>query len=76
VNGGIRWHNHHNHWVNVSHVLGGEYIAFDEVDDSLWTVHVGGLLLGRFHERLLKIEDANGDLARTRRRAAPALPIP
>jgi transposase InsO family protein len=25
-NGGIRWHNH---WVNVSHVLGEEYIAFE-----------------------------------------------
>lgn len=73
VNGGIRWHNH---WVNVSHVLGGEYIAFDEVDDGLWTVHFGGLLLGRFHERLLRIEDAHGDLARTRRRSAPVLPTP
>jgi putative transposase len=72
-NGGIRWHNH---WVNVSHVLDGEYIAFDEVDDGLWTVHFGGLLLGRFHERLLRIEDANGDLARTRRRSAPVLSDP
>jgi putative transposase len=73
LNGGIRWHNH---WVNVSHVLGGEYIAFDEIDDGLWTVHFGALLLGRFHERLLRIEDANGDLARTRRRSAPVLPPP
>jgi len=72
-NGGIRWHNH---WVNVSHVLDGEYIAFDEIDDGLWTVHFGGLLLGRFHERLLRIEDASGDLARTRRRSAPALAKP
>lgn len=72
-NGGIRWHNH---WVNVSHVLDGEYVAFDEVDDGLWTVHFGGLLLGRFHERLLRIEDAHGDLARTRRRSAPALSNP
>jgi hypothetical protein len=71
VNGGIRWHNQ---WVNVSHVLGGEYIAFDEIDDGLWTVHFRGLLLGRFHERLLRIEDANGDLARTRRRSAPVIP--
>ena len=72
-NGGIRWHNN---WVNVSHVLGGEYVAFDEVDDGLWTVHFGQLLLGRFHERLLRIEDANGDLARNRRRSAPRLPPP
>lgn len=72
-NGGIRWHNH---WVNVSHVLAEEYVAFDEIDDGLWTIHFGRLLLGHFHERLLKIEDINGDLARTRRRSAPARPIP
>ena len=73
VNGGVRWHNH---WVNVSHVLGEEYIAFDEIDDGLWNVYFGAVLLGRFHERLLRIEDANGDLARTRRRSAPVLPPP
>jgi len=72
-NGGIRWKNH---WVNVSHVLADEYIAFDEIDDGLWDVHFGALLLGRFHEPLLRIEDANGDLARTRRRSAPVLPPP
>ena len=72
-NGGIRWNNH---WVNVSHVLGEEYIAFDEIDDGLWNVYFGPLLLGRFHEPLLRIEDANGDLARTRRRSAPVLPPP
>ncbi len=72
-NGGIRWKNH---WVNVSHVLADEYIAFDEIDDGLWDVRFGALLLGRFHEPLLRIEDANGDLARTRRRSAPVLPPP
>lgn len=72
-NGGVRWHNH---WVNVSHVLAEEYIAFDEIADGLWAVRFGPLVLGRFHERFLRIEDANGDLARTRRRSAPALPTP
>lgn len=72
-NGGIRWQNH---WVNVSHVLAEEYIAFDEIDDGLWTVYFGPMVLGRFHERLLRIEDDRGELARTRRRSAPLLPHP
>ena len=55
-NGGIRWHNH---WVNVSHVLAEEYIAFDEIDDGLWQVYFGPIVLGRFHERLLAIEEIN-----------------
>ena len=71
-NGGIRWHNR---WVNVSHVLGEEYVAFEEVGDGLWEVRFGPVRLGRFHERLLRIADDAGDLARTRRRSAPALPM-
>lgn len=71
-NGGIRGHNH---WVNVSHVLGDEYIAFEEIDDALWQVSFGPIALGRFHEALLRIEDQHGDLARTRRRTAPVLPM-
>jgi putative transposase len=71
-NGGVRWHNA---WVNVSHVLGGEYVAFEEVGDGLWEVRFGPVRLGRFHERLLRIEDDAGDLARTRRRSAPVLPM-
>ena len=35
TNGGIRWHSA---WVNVSHLLGGEYIGFEEVADDIWTV--------------------------------------
>lgn len=72
VNGGIRWHNH---WVNVSHVLGEQYIAFEECDDGLWQVRFGPITLGRFHEALLRIEDHQGDLARNRRRTAPVLPM-
>ena len=71
-NGGVRWHNR---WVNVSHVLAEEYVAFEEVGDGLWEVRFGPVRLGRFHERLLRIADDAGDLARTRRRTAPALPM-
>lgn len=60
-NGGIRWHKH---WVNVSHVLAEQPVGFEEIDDGLWTVHFGPLILGRFHERTLRIEDANGRLKR------------
>lgn len=61
-NGGIRWNFN---WVNVSHVLGGEYVGLEEVDNDLWNVYLGPLWLGRFHEKELKIEDA---LGRKRRR--------
>lgn len=64
-NGGIR---SHNHWVNVSHVLGEELIAFEEIDDGLWTVYFGSLALGRFDERRLLIEDLNGYTSRSPRR--------
>lgn len=56
-NGGIRWNSN---WVNVSHVLGGEYIGLEEIDNDLWSVYYGPIELGRFHERELVIEDALG----------------
>jgi len=61
TNGGVRWHKH---WVNISHVLGEEYVGFVEVDDGEWDLYFGPVKLGRFHERLLRIEDAFGRLAR------------
>ena len=68
-NGGIRWHAN---WVNVSHVLGGEYVGLEEVDNDLWNVYFGPLWLGRFHEKELKIEDALG--RKRRRRVLPMYP--
>ena len=55
-NGGVRWHNH---WVNVSHVLAEEYVGLDEVDDGVWSVYFGPVLLGRFHERDYRIHGAH-----------------
>jgi hypothetical protein len=55
-NGGVRWHNH---WVNVSHVLAEEYVGLDEVDDGVWSVYFGPVLLGRFHERDCRIHGAH-----------------
>ncbi len=48
ANGGVRWRSG---WVNCSHILAGEYVGFDEVDDGIWAVYFGPMLLGRFHER-------------------------
>jgi transposase InsO family protein len=56
-NGGIRWNGH---WVNVSHVLAEQLIAFEEIDNGIWTVYFGTLDLGRFHERTHSIKDALG----------------
>ncbi len=67
-NGGIRWHNH---WVNVSHVLAEEYIAFEELADGLWQVYFGPLPLGRFDERQLRILDQFGNTSRNPRRVLP-----
>jgi putative transposase len=64
-NGGVRWHNA---CVNVSHVLGEEYVAFEEIDDGLWAVHFGPLALGCFDERRLRIEDPAGYTSRNPRR--------
>ena len=47
-NGGIR---RKNGWLNVSHPLIDEYVGLDEVDDGIWNLYFGSLLLGRFDER-------------------------
>lgn len=68
-NGGIRWNSD---WVNVSHVLGEEYVGLEEVDDYLWNVYFGPVWLGRFYEKELKIEDALG--RKCRRKVLPMYP--
>ena len=62
-NGGIRWSSR---WVNVSHVLGGEYVGLEEVGDGVWDLYFGPLRLGQMDERHGKIEDALGRRARNR----------
>ncbi len=51
-NGGIRWGCG---WVNVSQVLAEEYVGLEEVDDEVWSVYFGPLLLGRFDETTLDL---------------------
>ena len=42
-------------WVNVSQVLAEECVGIEEVDDGVWAVYFGPLLLGRFVEKDLKL---------------------
>ena len=49
--------------------------AIEETDDGLWDVHCGPMILGRFHEPLLRIEEANGKLVRNPNHSRPVLPI-
>jgi putative transposase len=51
-NGGIRWKKG---WLNVSHPLIDEYVGLEEVDDRIWNLYFGSLLLGRFDEREEKL---------------------
>lgn len=60
-NGGMRWRQG---WVNVTSVLVGEHIGLEEVDEGMWDVYFGPIRIGRFHERLLRIEDSLGKLKR------------
>ena len=60
-NGGIRWNSR---WVNVSHVLGEQYVGLEEIDNGIWTVYFGPIELGRFDERDFKITDTLGRKAR------------
>jgi hypothetical protein len=65
TNGGIRW----NHaWVNVSHVLGGEYIGLEEIADDIWAVRFGPVPLGWFHVRVGRILDHDGHSSRNPKR--------
>ena len=63
ANGGIRWNRA---WVNVSITCSGEYVGLEEVDDGIRKVYFGPLLLGRLHERLMRIEEAFGRITRHR----------
>ena len=64
-NCGIRWKNKGKGGrVCVSHLLAGEYVGLEEVDNELWNVYFGPVWLGRLDERLMRIIDKNGDSQR------------
>jgi putative transposase len=41
--------------VFVTEALAGEHVAFEEVDDGLWTIRFASVVLGRFDERQRRI---------------------
>jgi len=65
TNGGIRWIGD---WVNVSHLLGSEFIGLEEVADDIWAVYFAPLALGWLHVRRGLILDHNGSSSRNPRR--------
>jgi putative transposase len=69
--GGMRWHFHR---VPVSHLLRGEYVGMEEIDDGVWDVYFGPLWLGRFHEQLMRIIDKDNASSRMRKRLSMMSP--
>jgi putative transposase len=61
TNGGIRWHSR---WINVSSVLGNEFIGLEPIGPTLWQVYFGPTTLGWFDEELFVITDINGNVGR------------
>ena len=61
TNGGIRWHSR---WINVSHLLGGDYIGLEEIDHDIWAVYFGPVSLGWLHLRKGAILDHDGSPSR------------
>jgi putative transposase len=64
TNGGIRWHSD---WINVSHLLGGEYIGLEEVAVGVWAVYFGPVFLGWLHIEKGAIIDDDGSRSRNPR---------
>jgi len=64
ANGGIRFNYR---WVNVSHVLKGEYVGLEEVGDGIWDTYFGPVRLGWFDERNYRLVDAMGKSGRNSR---------
>lgn len=60
-NCGIRWKHRH---ICVSQVLAGEYVGLEEIDDGIWDVYYGPVWLGKFFEKMMKIEDEQVKLQR------------
>ena len=51
--GQIKWQGN---LIFVSEVLIGEFVGLEEVDDGIWSLHFGPLLLARFDEQTRKLE--------------------
>ena len=56
-NGGFRWAHRR---VPLSHLLEGQYIGLEEVDDGIWDVYYSYVRLGQMDVRTYQVEDALG----------------
>ena len=61
TNGGVRWYST---WVNVSHLLGREYIGLEEIADGIWVIYFGSVSLGWLHIDKGAILDHDGSSSR------------
>jgi putative transposase len=52
TNGGIRWNKT---WINVTRVLEKQYIGLEEIDDDIYDVFFGPVLIGRLESRTGRI---------------------
>jgi len=59
--GGFRWHNER---IPLSHVLAGQYVGLEEIDYGLWNVYYCHIKIGLLDEKIMKIQDNLGRLAR------------
>ena len=64
-NSGIRWSSTR---FCVSHLLAGEYVGLEEVDNDVWAVSFGPVRLGWLHGHKGAIIDHDGTLSRNPRR--------
>jgi hypothetical protein len=53
-NSGIRWKHQ---WVAVSSTLAEEYIGFEETEDGIHNIYFCNVLIGRFLEKTLRVQD-------------------
>ena len=65
-NGGITWHRH---YVFITHALRGQHIGLEEIDDDLWALWFGPLLLAHFDVSTLKLTE------KTTGRVSPIIPV-
>jgi putative transposase len=65
ANSGIRWNKVR---VCVSHLLAGEYVGLEEVDNDIWAVSFGAVRLGWLHVQKGAILDHDGSSSRNPRR--------
>lgn len=54
--------------MNVSHLLGGEFIGLEEVTDDVWAVYFGPVALGWLHVCKSAILDHDGLTSRNPKR--------